>query len=127
MGLGFGRDNHCGIVKRVLADESLFRLVEFGFRLNDQEKIIVRPGDDTISDGAWNVDVVALFEIERAEIGFYGSFAAMDEDQLVAVRIAIVERHWLGAPRNVQRYVVVPEERHRHALGITLICRGEPV
>ena len=97
------------------------------FRLNDQKKIVLRPGDDTISDGARNVDVVALFEIERAEIGFDGALAAMDENQLVAVRIAVVERHRLGAARDVQRHIVVPEERHRHALRIALVRRRQLV
>ena len=84
-------------------------------------------GNDAISDRARHVDVVAALKPQRTEIGFDGPLAAMHEDQLVAIRVAIVERHGRGAPRNVQLHVVVAQERDRQPLGIAQIGRLQPV
>ena len=105
----------------MLAQQAFLRLVEFTLRLHDQEEIVAAARQQAISHRARNVDVVALFEIHGTEVGLEGTFAAMHEYQLVAIGIAVVERHGLGAPRNKERHVVIAQECHGRAVRITLI------
>ena len=51
----------------------------------------------------------------------------MDEDQLVAIGIAVVERHGLRAARNIEFDVVVAQEGDRHAFGVVQIGGREAV
>ena len=111
----------------MLAEQALVRLVELRLRLDDQEEVVARLGDDAVRHGAGKHQVVALLEGERTEIGLDRALAAMDEDQLVAIGVAIVERHRLGAPRDVQRDVVVAEKGDGHALRVAGVGRLELV
>jgi len=45
----------------------------------------------------------------------------MHEYQLVAIGIAVVKRHGLGAPRNIERYVVIAQECYRRSVRIPLV------
>jgi hypothetical protein len=54
-------------------------------------------------------------------------FAAMYEDQFVAIRVAVIERHGRGAARHVELDVAVAQERHRQPLRIFQVGRFQPV
>ena len=122
-----GRDDDGRIVQRMLAQQAFLRLVEFGTGLHDQEEIIGGIRQNAVSDGARHDDVIAALERQRAEIGFHGSRAAMYEDQLIAIRVAIVERHGRGAARNIQLYIAIAQERHGLPCGSAKIRGCEPV
>src|SRR5580704_1499844 len=102
----------------MLAEQALIGLFEFVFGLNDQEEVVACLGNDAIGNSTRNIDVIARFEVERAEIRFNLAPASMDEIQLVAVGIAEVEGHRLRAARDVETYVTVAEERQGQAFGV---------
>ena len=116
--VGFGRHDHAGIVEGMLAQQTFLGLIEFGLRLNDEEEIIAAVGQDAVGDGARDVDIVALFEVQRAEVGFDAAVAAMDEEQFIAVGVAIVERHGFAAAGDEQRDIGVAQEGGGHACGV---------
>src|SRR5579871_1321653 len=51
----------------------------------------------------------------------------MHKNQFVAIGVAVVERHRLGSPRNVERDIVISQEGDWHALGIVAIGGRELV
>jgi hypothetical protein len=95
--------------------------------LHDQKEIVRRLRDDPVSHRSRHDQIIAPFEPHRPEIGFDRAFPAMHEDQFVPVRIAIIKRHRRRAPRHVQLYVMVAQERHRGALRVVEIGRRQPV
>src|SRR5260221_175163 len=105
----------------MLANQTLLRLVEFALRFDDQEEVVARLGNNPIGDRTWDHDVVALFEAQRPEIRFDAALAPVDEVQLVAVGVAEVERHGLGAARDVQPDVMIAEKSRWRALGVSEI------
>ena len=107
----------------MLAKKPLLRLIEFRLRLNNQEEIVPSSGNHAIRDRARDVDVVAFFELERPEIGLDGAFAAVYKNQLVAIRVAVIERHRPPAAGNVEGHIRIAQERDRHPGGIVLIRR----
>ncbi len=122
-----GRRDHRRIVQRVLPEETLFRRVELRARLDNQKEIVGGLGRHPVRYRPRHHHVVALFETERTEIRFDNAGAAMHEDQLVAVRVAVVKRHRLGAPRHVQHHVLVSQHRRGRSFAVAQIRRFHAV
>ena len=92
-----------------------------------RKKLSARIGDEAVRHGAGDNEVIAGLERQRAEVGFERARAAVDEHQLVAIGIAVVERHGRGAARDVQGYVVVAQEGDREARGVVQVVRLKAV
>ena len=101
MGVRLRRHDHRRIVQRVLPEQPFFRRAELRARLDDQKEIVIGLRHYPVGNRARHHDVVALLERQRTEIGFDDAGAAMHEDQLVAIGVAVIERHRLrnGARR----------------------------
>src|ERR1700732_97936 len=84
-------------------------------------------GNDAIRYSSRDIDVIALLEFERTEIRFDGAFAAVNEDQFVAICIPVVERHRLRAPRYVEGHVIISEECHWRAVSLMLVAGRQAV
>src|SRR5512140_2633823 len=93
---GLRCDDDRRIVQRMLSDQPFVGLLELRFGLDDQEEVVLRFRHNAIGDRTRNIDVVSRLERERPEIRFDNPLAAVDKIQLVAVSVAVVERHWLG-------------------------------
>ena len=111
----------------MLAQQPFLRLLELVLGLNDQEEIVASFRDNPVGNRARDVDVVARLKIERPEIGLDLAAPAMDKVQLVAIGVAEVKRHRLGAARDRQANVVVPKKCGGQTFGIVQIARFEQI
>src|SRR5262249_51650657 len=104
-------------------DETFIGLVELMLRLNNQEEVVSGLRQQAVSHGTRQDQVVARLEIQGAEVGFDLAAATVNKEELVAIGVAVVERHRLRTPGHVKRDVVVAEKGGGHALGIVEVAR----
>ena len=122
-----GDGDDAGVVEGVMAEESLFGLIEFGLGFDQEKEVFSSVRDDSIGGGAGQDDVVTGLESEGAEVGLDCARSAVNKEEFVVVGVAVIEGHGQAAARNRDADLSVAKDVGGGAFGVGLVRGSEEV